>query len=248
MILTPDETFDQTAGDLEAMLFSFDVLLSGVSKEQVGPPPPEIDQELFFDGFDDPGSGLIEDEQEQDWGRGYYDSSGRYVFELKPDPGAIYDFYPDITLPDEFVLQASAAYDGADDNAYGLIFQLLQAEDDDDPDRFYTFRITGDGFYTVEKAGDSLEPIIDWTFTDAINQQPGADNLLTVERLGDDSYNIYINNRQVNSFSDDLTMEPAGSDQAIYQTGTIGLMVDNYDPEIPVVFTFDDLAVGTSAE
>jgi hypothetical protein len=213
------------------MLYSFDILISGVSKEQAGPPAPAFDGEVFADDFSDPASGLINDETEQEWGRGYYSDAGQYVFELKPNPGSIYDYYSDQTLPAEFLLQATASYSGAVDNAYGLLFQVKVGQESDD---FYTFRISGDGFYTVEKtqAGE-LTAVIDWTPSTLIDQTEGAANVLTVEGR-DDTYNLYINGQQVNTFTD-----------AAYSTGTFGFMVDNYDETTPANFTFDDLKVGT---
>jgi len=246
--------FEATADDIESLFAGFDVLISGISKEQVGPPPPAVDQELFLDNFSDPGSGLIEDEAEQEWGRGYYASTGQYVFELKPDPGAIYDFYIDETLPNEFLLEVTASYDGAEDNAYGLIFQTLPAASELEADRFYTFRITGDGYYTVEKAGNELDPLIDWTYTDAINSGAQTENALTVEGVGDDTYNFYINGQQINSITDALPANTAGvaggpsADTGSYSGGTFGLIVDNYDQEQPVTFRFADLRVGAPAQ
>jgi hypothetical protein len=81
-------------------------------------------------------------------GRGFYAPSGQYRFEFKPNPGPIYDYYPDQILPADFLRQATTSYTGAANNDYGLIFRLPVGEEGDD---FYTFRISGDGFYTVEK-------------------------------------------------------------------------------------------------
>jgi hypothetical protein len=175
---------------------------------------------------------LISDEAEQAWGRGYYSDAGQYVFELNPAPGAIYDYYPDQTLPADFLLQTTASFTGAIDNAYGLIFQVQAGEESDD---FYTFRISGDGFYTVEKTeGNALVPLIDWTTSPLIDQAEGAANVLTVEGQGD-TYNFYINGQQVDAIT-----------EATYSDGTFGLMVDNFDEAGPVNFTFDDLRVGSS--
>lgn len=229
-----DAEFDQAAADFDDMLYSFDILISGVSKDQAGPPPPAFAAEVFADDFGDPASGLIDDETEQEWGRGYYSEAGQYVFELKPDPGSIYDYYLDQTLPSEFLLQATAAYTGPVDNAYGLIFQVQVGEQNDD---FYTFRISGDGFYTVEKTEQGeATAVIDWTASSLIDQAEGAANILTVQGKGD-AYTLYINGQQVNTFTD-----------AAYSGGTFGFMVDNYDETAPANFTFDDLKVGTPAQ
>ncbi|GIK40655.1 MAG: hypothetical protein BroJett011_44880 [Chloroflexota bacterium] len=225
-----DAKFDELSAEFDDMLYSFDILISGVSKEQAGPPPPTFAGEVFADNFSDPVGGLINDEVEQAWGRGYYNSSGQYVFEMKPAPGAIYDYYPEQDLPADFLLQTTASYTGALDNAYGLIFRVQPGQEGDD---FYAFRISGDGFYTVEKTeGNKMLPLIDWTASSLIDPDEGGANLLTVEGQGD-TYRFYINGQQVDSVSD-----------ATYSGGTFGLMVDNFDGTNPATFTFDDLKMG----
>ncbi len=234
LVTALDSKFDDLADEFNDMLYSFDILISGVSKEQAGPPPPAFASEAFVDDFSDPASGLINDEAEQEWGRGYYTADGQYVFEMKPAPGAIYDYYPEQTLPADFLLQTTASYTGAVDNAYGVIFQVQTS---DEGDNFYAFRISGDGFYTVEKTeGNKMVPIFDWTASNLIDQSEGEANALTVEGQGD-TYRLYLNGQQVNTFTD-----------ATYSGGVFGFMVDNYDETAPANFTFDDLKVGTATK
>jgi hypothetical protein len=229
-----DSEYDGLAAEFDDMLYSFDILISGVSKEQAGPPSPEFADELFADDFSDPAGGLISDEAQQDWGRGYYNGTGQYVFELNPAPGTIYDYYPDQTLPPDFLLEGTASFGGAVDNAYGLIFRVQAGQESDE---FYAFRISGDGFYVVEKTeGNDLIPLIDWTASGLIDQSEGGANVLTVEGEGN-TYRFYINGRQVNSLSDDT-----------FSGGAFGLIVDNFDETGPAIFTFDDLKVGTPAK
>jgi hypothetical protein len=229
-----DADFDNLADEFNDMLYSFDILISGLSKQQAGPPPPDFASEAFSDDFSDPASGLISDDTQQEWGRGFYTDAGQYRFELQPAPGAIYDYYLDRTLDDVFLLQTTASYSGAIDNGYGLIFQVQVGQESDD---FYAFRISGDGFYTVEKTeGDELVPLIDWTASSLIDQAEGAANVLTVEGQGE-TYNFYINGQQVDSVTD-----------ATYSAGTFGFMVDNYDEAAPASFSFDDLRVGTPVQ
>jgi hypothetical protein len=228
-----DADFDALAADFDNILYSFDILISGVSREQVGPPAPDLAETTFSDDFSDPTSGLIDEPTEQEWGRSYY-QDGQYIFELNPAPGAIYDYYAAPTLPDAFLMQAAASYSGAADNGYGLIFRVQVGEESDD---FYAFRISGDGFYTVEKTENGqLATLIDWTPSSQIDQAEGTPNLLAVQGDGD-AYALYINGRQVGAFTDDA-----------YTGGTFGFMVDNYDEKAPATFTFDDLAVGTAAQ
>jgi clostripain len=231
LVSSLDADFDSLAPLFDDMLYSFDILISGVSKEQAGPPPPAFGATAFSDDFSRPDSGLINDEEEQAWGRGYYTEAGQYLFALQPNPGTTYDYYANQTLGDTFLIQATASYTGPVDNAYGLLFRVQAGEE---ADEFYTFRISGDGFYTVEKTeGGELKPVIDWTASSLINQAEGEANSLTVEGQGE-SYNLYINGQQVNTFSD-----------PDFSGGTFGLIVDNYDSENPANFAFDDLTVGT---
>ncbi len=226
-ILALDADYDVALDHFNPMLQSFDILLSGVSKEQAGPPQPEFDEILGYDDYSDPTSGL--EQLSDEWGSAYYADFEQYVFELTPYAGPIYDYYLDWSLPEVFMLEITAGYEGAADNGYGLVFQLMG-----DGGEFYTFRISGDGFYTVERVeADELVTLIDWTPSDLIDQTELTGNLIAVEGWGD-TYFLYINGQMVDSFVDDS-----------YSGGTFGVVVDNFDDTAPVTFYFDDLAVGT---
>lgn len=234
LVSSLDADFDAVSQDFDDMLYSFDILISGVSKEQAGPPPPDFASAIFSDDFTQADSGLINEPQEQPWGKAYYSEAGQYLFALQANPGTTYDYYANQSLEDDFLIQATASYTGAVDNGYGLLFRVQAGEQ---ADEFYTFRISGDGFYTVEKTDNGeLKPVIDWTASGLINQAEGEANILTVEGKGD-AYNLYINGQQVNTFTD-----------ATYKGGTFGFVVDNYDSQNPASFTFDDLTVGTPAQ
>lgn len=234
LVSSLDADFDAVSTDFDDMLYSFDILISGVSKEQAGPPPPDFASTTFSDDFSKADSGLINEPEEQAWGKAYYSEAGQYLFALQANPGTTYDYYANQSLEDDFLIQATASYTGPVDNGYGLIFRVQAGEKADD---FYTFRISGDGFYTVEKTENGeLKPVIDWTTSGLIKQTEGEANILTVEGKGD-TYNLYINGQQVNTFTD-----------AAYKGGTFGFVVDNYDEEKPANFTFDDLTVGTPVQ
>ncbi len=226
LILALDVDYEFALDDFNPMLQSFDILISGVSKEQAGPPPPDFDEIWGYDDYSDPTSGL--EQLEDDWGASYYADFEEYVVELNPYAGPIYDYYLDWVLPEIFMIEVTAGYEGAANNGYGLIFQLV------DDGQFYVFRISGDGYYAVEVAdGDELVTLIDWTPSDLIDQNEFAANVLTVEGWGD-TYYLYINNQMVTSFSD-----------ASYAGGTFGIIVDNFDEDWPAIFYFDDFTMGT---
>ena len=233
--VAPADDFEQAVTDVfNPMLYSFDLLISGLVKENIGPPPPDFDEILFSDDFSDTASGLYHLDEEEAWGISYYTTDDQYLFGLNPYTGPIYDYYFDAALPDEFLLQATAGYEGAANNDYGLIFQLQPGEAFDD---FYLFRISGDGYFIAEKSvGGELTTLIDWTASSLIDQTENAANVLTVEGRGD-SYYLYINGLEVGAFSD-----------ADLSGGSFGFVVDNYDEESPVTLIFDDLVVGTPVE
>ena len=182
------------------------------------------------DDFSDPTSGLVDAQEVQDWGRGYYATDiEQYVVELTPYAGPIYDYYEGGTLGDNFMLQVTTGYEGAINNGYGLVFQFTE-------NGFYSFYISGDGFYTVEREdGEERTTLIDWTASELIDQTELAANLLTVVGQGD-TYNLYINGQQVDTFTD-----------ANHRGGTFGIISNNYDEQAPVTLYFDDYVVGTPA-
>ncbi|MBP9072225.1 MAG: hypothetical protein KBG20_07995, partial [Caldilineaceae bacterium] len=228
LAVAQDDIYTDTAPLFDAVFFSFDVLLSGIDRGVAGAAPPVVDEVLFEDDFSDPESGLFQDEVAQEWGRGYYDAKTKqYVYALTPDPGAIFDYYVDVELPDSFVYQAVTSFTGSADNLYGLIFQVL------DEEQFYLFRVSGDGYFIVDKStADGLETLVDWTIGDAISTEEGGENVLTVVGNGGD-YALYVNDQWVGSFSDNS-----------YTAGTVGIVADNFDAKTGTTFTFDDLVVG----
>ncbi|MDI9548762.1 MAG: clostripain-related cysteine peptidase [Chloroflexota bacterium] len=233
------EEADYLLADLDAVLYSFDSLYSGIgntgSPLDAAAPQPQFADVTFMDDYSDPASGLYDDEAPQEWGQGYYDPDGElYVYAMNPwDPsgsGAIFDYYYDLVLPDAFMLQVSTLSAGAIDTAYGLIFQVQ------DDSHFYAFRVSGDGYFLVEKAdGEVLETVVDWTPTDALDLTQEALNTLAV--VGAEGvYRLYVNGVQVGEFADDS-----------YSAGSAGYMVKNFDAAEPAAFVFDDFVVGAPA-
>ncbi len=224
LLIAPEAGYTASQAAFGPLLESFDILLSGVLKEQAGPPPPAFAKTTFRDTFSDPKSGL--ETLREDWGQAGY-VAGQYVFELKPYEGPEYDYYLAQKLGDAFILQVAASYTGAEDNGYGLIFRVTDDED------FYIFRISGDGFFTAERTdGEEIVTLVDWTESAQIKTQPGAANLLTVVGRGD-TYTLYVNGGQVGSFVD-----------AKYRNGSFGVIVDDFDEQAGTTVSFDEYQVG----
>lgn len=218
--------------DLDAVLYSFDILLSGAEYGDTGLPVPDFAEIVFADDYSDAASGLYDDVEAQDWGQGYYDlESEQYVYEMNPASGAIYDYYLDLQLPEVFMLEVTAQTVGTMDTGFGLIFQM------EDEDHFYTFRVSGDGYFMVEKAdGEYLDALVEWTVAETFDTEEGALNALTV--VGADGfYSLYVNGIQVGEFTDES-----------YAAGSAGYIVENFDADATTAFVFDNFVVGIPVE
>jgi hypothetical protein len=228
----PADQAEMLLPDLDAVLYSFDILISGIDRAVSGASQPEFGEVTFVDEYGDPASGLYDDQVAQEWGQGYYDlESEQYVYAMNPASGAIYDYYADLILPDAFMLQVSAQTAGAIDTGYGLIFQVQ------DDSHFYAFRVSGDGYFLVEMAdGETLETLVDWTVADSFDSTEEALNTLAV--VGADGlYRLYVNSVQVGEFAD-----------ARFGAGSAGYLVENFDKTAPTAFVFDDFVAGAPAE
>ncbi|HZY45526.1 MAG TPA: clostripain-related cysteine peptidase, partial [Anaerolineae bacterium] len=141
IIIDLKDDFNNQLDNFNSMLNSFDILLSGLSKQETGPALTGFQAITFKDTLSNSAGGL--DTSSGDWGQSSYTSNGEFSYELKPGQGPIYDYYADKQLPQNFALQATASYTGTNDNGYGVIFRVVA------DGKFYVFRISGDGFYTV---------------------------------------------------------------------------------------------------
>lgn len=231
-IAAPADEAETLLPDFDAVLYSFDSLVAGFDFATAGVPQPEYAEVAYVDDYSDPTSGLFDDESESEWGIGYYEPDLElYLYVMNPESGAIYDYYAGLVLPDVFMIQASAQTAGAIDTAYGLIFQVQ------DDNHFYSFRVSGDGYFLVEKAdGEYLETLVDWTVADALDLTEEALNTLAVAG-GDGYYALFINGVQVGDFTDDS-----------YGPGSAGFMVENFDATDQAAFGFDDYVFGVPAE
>lgn len=226
MYLSKESDFDADVELFNQMLDSFDILVSGVSKEQQGAPQPEFGETVFVDPFDGTADFSLQPDS-GDWGTAEYNPDGQFVVGLNAFAGPLYDFYQDVTLPDSFMLQLDAGYEGTNNNAYGVIFRVQ------DVDQFYAFNVSGDGYFIVERfEGENTTTLIDWTASSAIVQDELTANSLAVV-ASEGNYKLYINGEQVGEF-DDTT----------YSGGSLGIITDNFDEENPVNFYFDEMVVG----
>jgi hypothetical protein len=128
----------------------------------------------------------------------------------------------------DFILDVDATQiSGPDNNSYGVIFRYgLDAKE------FYTFLISGDGFYvfTVDGADrDEPELLVDWTELPAINK--GAQtNHIKVIAVGE-NMKYYVNDQILGEVQD-----------ARFGTGVVGFFAGSLD-EGGVQVSFDNLVI-----
>ncbi len=228
----PAEEAEELLPDLDAVLYSFDVLIPGIDRAVFAAVQPDFGEIAFADDYSDPTSGLYDDAAAQEWGQGYYDpETEQYVYAMNPASGVIYDYYPDLLLPEPLMLEVSAQTAGAMDTAFGLLFGVQ------DDNHYYAFSVSGDGYFLVRKATDGeLETLVDWTVASPFDTTEDVVNTLSV--VGEEGvYTLFVNGEQVGEFADES-----------YGAGSTGYMVENFDASAPAAFVFDDLVAGVPAE
>jgi hypothetical protein len=124
----------------------------------------------------------------------------------------------------DVMLEVTATQDSSyENNAYGL---MCRADTDNNGDGYY-FLISGDGFYTISKGeGDSVNILVDWTSSSAINQGQ-ANNTIRAVCLG--SYlALYVNDEFLAEVEDtSYSAGFAGFAAAAFEGGDTDIAFDN---------------------
>ena len=125
----------------------------------------------------------------------------------------------------DFVLEIETRQiDGPDENDYGVI---LRYQDDNN---FYSFRISGDGYYAFDKIVDGeFYDIIRWQESQVI-RQGSSRNTIRVEAIGD-TMNFCVNDEFL-----DTAIDPS------FSAGDVGVVVGTYE-NVGVHIAFDNLRV-----
>ena len=128
----------------------------------------------------------------------------------------------------DFVMEVDATQvSGPDNNSYGVIFRYgLDAKE------FYTFLISGDGFYvfTVDGAErDEPEFLVDWTESSAINKGAQTNRIKVAAVGGNMKY--YVNDQFLGEVQDTR-----------FSTGIVGFFAGSLD-EGGVQVSFDNLII-----
>jgi len=114
---------------------------------------------------------------------------------------------------------------GANDNGYGVAFRMK------DPENFYRFRISGDGWTRFDKKVNSQYVVIrDWERSSLINQGV-ASNHITIIANGS-LFTFYVNGSEVYSVTD-----------AQFSSGYAGVMGNSFTISGPMHIAFDNLVI-----
>lgn len=128
----------------------------------------------------------------------------------------------------DFILEADATQiSGPDNNTYGIVFRYGL-----DSKEFYTFLISGDGFYvfTVDGAErDEPEILVDWTESSAINKGAQTNHIKVAAVGGNMKY--YVNDQFLGEVQDTR-----------FRTGVVGFFAGSLD-EGGVQVSFDNLVI-----
>jgi hypothetical protein len=190
---------------------------------------PELGDLLYEEDFEDPATGWTIS-TDDDTSVGYTDGEYRiaiytqdYMAWGNPEPG--------LELAN-FTLEVDVRQvDGPLDNNFGLIFRLQE-----EPEDFYWFQISGDGYYSVDRnIEDEWSTVLPWKESNAVNQGVGATNHMRITCSGDQC-SLYVNDKHLTDMTDDTL-----------SGGSIGLAAGAFD-ETGVIVHFDNLKVYTVKE
>jgi hypothetical protein len=176
----------------------------------------------WVDDFSDPASGWLA-ESDAAAEVAYHDGVMRVLVKL---PNSLAWAFAERELSDFSLAVEATQVSGPDDNEYGVLVRM------EDPDHFYRFSVSGDGYYLVSKHdGEEWEALSsdDWAPSDAIHQGTAA-NLLEVVCQGE-VMGFSVNGVQLTEVRD-----------SSYPRGGIGLYAGSFF-ESGVEVYFDDLRV-----
>jgi hypothetical protein len=180
---------------------------------------------LFEDDFSDPTSGwaVYSDAEVK---MGYED--GEYSILVKGQNLIAWSLNERAGTFKDFILEVDARQvSGPDNNDYGLLFRYQ------DEDNFYSFGVSGDGYYSLyKKVRGEWVAIVDWTESAYVNKGRSTNRLKVVAKGPEIS--LYVNDHFLTKVQDESIDE-----------GYIGIYAGTFD-EPYVHAHFDDLSVETA--
>lgn len=188
----------------------------------VAAPPLDAGEVLFSDTFDDPAASVFGTE-ESDVSRFAFEAGGYLIEAREPEYivwWSVDEVYRDVVISTDTVFPPESL-----EAAAALIFHYQ------DPDNFYLFSVSNDGFYALElKLDGEWTYLIDWTESPEID---AVRNALRVETV-DEQIALYVNNVLLEETIDET-----------YVSGDVGLAVVSFG-EAPAITRFDNLVIARS--
>lgn len=177
---------------------------------------------VFEDSFAADYLGEFADEEAE---RGY--KNGEYVLTVKRKDLTFFAPYKGLELGDFELTVTTRQISGPDDNYYGVMFRLQDANN------FYLFNISGDGYYQVlKRKNGEFSSVKRWTPSKAINQG-NATNTLRLICLGP-QFALFVNGRLVDEVEDpDLASGAIALAVGSNQEGSLSVAFDNLQIRAP---------------
>ncbi len=176
----------------------------------------------WSDDFSDPGSGW-QTESDASAEVAYHEGTLRVLIQA---PNRLAWAWAEREMSNFHLTVEASQVAGPDDNEYGVLVHMQ------DPQHFYQFSISGDGYYLIGKYdGDTWEPLSgdDWAMSEAIHQG-NATNKLEIQCQGS-QMTFWVNGVQLATVQDDK-----------YSRGDIGLYAGSFfEPGVEI--RFDNLLV-----
>lgn len=201
------------------LMIAFSLLLGGC-RSIFG--PPRSGSVLFQDDFSRPESGWDHYQDEQ-YLSDYEDDA--YQIELK-EPNILAWATPGLNFEDSTVMVEATRTEGSADNAFGLICRYQ------DPDNFYFFLISSDGFAGIGRRVDGQRELLSDEHmlpTDAI--LPGFQPNRIIARCVGSQLELHVNGQFVAVVEDET-----------WASGDVGLIAGSYDRG-GVLIRFDNFSV-----
>lgn len=195
--------------------------LTGGEPEEA-PAGSSTSQVLLEDNFSDPTTGW--DVGASEIGRAGYQFD-KYQVESYGNGGAMWGLanqdFADVVIE---VQAEQVSAPSNDNNDYGVMCRVQPNGDG------YFLLISGDGFFTIQKAAaGSFEQLLDWTTSDLIEQGNAINQLRAI--CQGTSLTLEVNGQTLGSISD-----------AEFSHGDVGLTATSYEEEATQIY-FDDLRI-----
>lgn len=187
--------------------------------------PPKSGSVLFQDDFSRPESGWDHYQDEQ-YNSDYHQDS--YQIEIV-EPNILAWATPGLSFDDSLVMVEATRTQGPADNAFGLICRYQ------DPDNFYFFLISSDGFAGIGQRLDGVRQLLsDEHMLPSPAIHAGFEPNLIQAGCVESRLELYVNGQFVTAVDDDTWASgDVGLIAGSYETGNVSIQFDNFSVQQP---------------